>query len=241
VHVQPLPGLAQLPYAEVWFHQVDDAAWRAASDAARALGKTGLEVWTTTRTPEVAAFFEERGYAEVRRYVISELDVTALPQVEPPAFPLVTLAARPDLELPLFELARVAYADQPGRAETTFALDSWREWGLRAAPPEAFWIALDGERVLGYGYLELKDGVWWNGFLAIARDARGRGIAGAIKRAELAWARARGIARLRTATEVRLAPMRALNARLGYQPLYEEIVLRGPRASGRARPPRIVT
>jgi hypothetical protein len=48
VHVQPLPGLAQLPYAEVWFHQVDDAAWRAASDAARALGKTGLEIWTTT-------------------------------------------------------------------------------------------------------------------------------------------------------------------------------------------------
>jgi mycothiol synthase len=231
VNVQPLPGLEQLPFAEAWFHRVDDAAWRAASDAARALGKTGLEVWTTTRTPEVASFFVARGYAEARRYVISELDVTALRELEPPAFPLRTLAERPDLERLLFELACLAYADQPGRAETMLQLDSWREWGLRAAPPEAFWIALEGERVLGYGYLECKDGVWWNGFLAVARDARGRGIAGAIKRAELAWARVNGIATLRTATEVRLAPMRALNTRLGYQPLYEEIVLRGPTAS----------
>jgi GNAT superfamily N-acetyltransferase len=230
VNVQPLPGLEQLPYAEVWLHRADDAAWRDASAAARALGKTGLEVWTTTRTPEVAAFFEARGYAEVRRYVISELDVAAVPAPKPPSLPLVTLAARPDLERRLFELARLAYADQPGRAETTFEFASWRQWGLRAAPPEAFWIALDGERVLGYGYLERKDGVWWNGFLAVSRGERGRGIAGAIKRAELAWARANGVATLRTATEVRLAPMRALNARLGYRPLYEEIVLRGPAA-----------
>ena len=33
---------------------------------------------------------------------------------------------------------------------------------------------------------------------------------------------------LRTATEVRLDSMLALNRRFGYVPLYEEIVLRGP-------------
>ena len=75
--VRPVPGLEHLPYAEVWLHAVDDEAWQAASDAARAIGKTGLEVWTTTRTPDVVPWLRGKGYDEVRRYVISELDVAA--------------------------------------------------------------------------------------------------------------------------------------------------------------------
>jgi GNAT superfamily N-acetyltransferase len=65
----------------------------------------------------------------------------------------------------------------------------------------------------------------------VARDARGRGVAGAIKRAQIAWAKANGIATLQTANEVRLTGMLDLNRRLGYRLLYEEIVLRGPIAS----------
>ena len=77
MNVTPIPGLDHLPFAEVWFHDVDDARLQEASAKARALGKTGLEVWTTTKTPAVAAFLEQRGYEEVRRYVISELDVAS--------------------------------------------------------------------------------------------------------------------------------------------------------------------
>lgn len=229
--VNPIPGLEHLPYAEVWFHAVDDADWRDASARARALGKTGLEVWTTDGTPEVVAFLAERGYAEVRRYVISELDVAAAADPGPPAFPLVTLAERPDLAPALYELARIAHADQPGRADSTVS-DAWHEWGLARHDPTAYFIALDGERVLGYGYLEQGDGRWTHGFLAVARAARGRGIAGAIKRAQIRWAKANGVPSLRTATETRLESMRALNARLGYRVLYDEIVLRGPIAGG---------
>ena len=29
--VKPIPGLEQLPYAEVWFHEVDEERWREAS------------------------------------------------------------------------------------------------------------------------------------------------------------------------------------------------------------------
>ena len=77
IDVKPIPGLEQLPFAEVWFRQIDEARWREASAAARALGKTGLEVWTTDETPEVVDFLEERNYEQVRHYVISELDVAA--------------------------------------------------------------------------------------------------------------------------------------------------------------------
>jgi GNAT superfamily N-acetyltransferase len=63
--------------------------------------------------------------------------------------------------------------------------------------------------------------------MAVAADARGTGVAGAIKRAQVAWAKAQGVETLQTATEVRLTSMRALNERFGYRVLYEEIVLRG--------------
>src|SRR4051812_18965913 len=112
-----MPGLEQLPFAEVWFHEIDDARWREASAAAVAIGKTGLEAWTTDRTPEVAAFLEARGYDIVRRYVISELDVDAAAEPALPAFELTTLAERPDLVQALFEIACESYRDQPGRRE----------------------------------------------------------------------------------------------------------------------------
>lgn len=223
--VRAIPGLEHLPYAEAWLHSFDDAAWRAASEGARRLGKTGLEVWTTA--PEVAATLERRGYEEVRRYVVSELDVASAPDPGAPALPLVTLAEQPDLADGLFALARIAYADQPGRGETRIR-DDWYEWGLRAHPPEACFVALEDGTVLGYGYLEAGEQHWTTGFLAVAREARGRGVAGAIKRAQVRFARGRGIPRLRTANEVRLVGLLDLNRRLGYVPLYEEIVLRGP-------------
>lgn len=227
--VKPIPGLEHLPYAEVWFHAVDDGAWRAASDAAVAIGKTGLEAWTTTRTADVAPWLEGKGYEEVRRYVISEVDVNAAPDLGAPAHEVVTLADRPDLEDALHALAQVAYPDQPGRADSR--IEDWLEWGLHAQRPDAYFIALESGELLGYGYLQLEGETWSNGFMAVQRAARGRGVAGALKRAQIAWAKEQGIPAIRTANEVRLTSMLDLNRRLGYVPLYEEIVLRGPLAA----------
>jgi GNAT superfamily N-acetyltransferase len=231
VIVKSMPGLEHLPFAEVWFLAIDEEGWREASVAARAIDKTGLEVWTTDKTPRVVSFLEERGYEQVRHYVISELDVAAAPDPDPPAFPLVTLAARPDLASPLFEIARESYCDQPGRSEQRIeSFDAWRSWGLDPHPPESYFIALADERVLGYGFLEVEDDAWKHGFTAIARAERGRGVAGAIKRAQIAWAKEHDVRTLRTANEARLDGMLAFNRRLGYELLYTEIVLRGPAA-----------
>jgi GNAT superfamily N-acetyltransferase len=215
----------------VWFREVDDERWREASAAARALGKTGLEAWTTDGTPDVVDFLEARGYEQVRRYVISELDVASAPDPGPPAFPLVTFAERPDLAEAPFTIALESYRDQPGRAETRIgSFETWRSWGLDPHPPEAYLVALEDDRPLGYGFLVREEEAWTNGFLAIARAERGRGVAGAIKRGQVAWAKEHGVRTLRTANEVRLEGLLALNRRLGYRPLYTEIVLRGPAA-----------
>jgi GNAT superfamily N-acetyltransferase len=227
-----MPGLEHLPFGEVWFRAIDEESWRAASRAARRLGKTGLEVWTTDETPEVVAFLAERGYGEVRRYVISELAVGPAADPDPPGVPFVTFAERPDLAPALFEIACEAYGDQPGRSEQRIeSYESWRAWGLDPHPAEAFFIAIEGEAAVGYGFLDVSGDRGVHGFTAVARAARGRGIASAIKRAQIAWAKARGLRTLRTATETRLPGMLALNRRCGYHPLYEEIVLRGPAAA----------
>jgi GNAT superfamily N-acetyltransferase len=218
--------LEHLPFAEVWLNEAGDETWAEASRAAAAIDKAALEVWTTTRTPDVAEWLCAHGFEEVRRYAISALDVAAADDPGEPRFEVVTLADRPELADELFALAQVAYSDQPGRAGSQIA--GWHEWGLRAHPPEAYFVALEDGRVLGYGYLEHGAEGWRNGFMAVARDARGRGVAGAIKRAQIRWAKANGVERLETANEARLEGMLALNRRLGYRLLYEEIVLRGP-------------
>ena len=72
---------------------------------------------------------------------------------------------------------------------------------------------------------------------AVARAQRGRGIATALKRATIDWARAAGLERLQTENNIGNASIRAVNARLGYRPLPDEIMLRGPLAgvAGRRR------
>ena len=229
MEVRPVPGLEYEPYAEVWFETADDALLDEAFALAAAIGKPGLEAWTTTMTPDVEPFLLARGFVEHRRYLVSELDVTTAPDPGDPSWPLVTVADRPDLAPQLEELACIAHADQPGRAGTDLA-GTWPQWGYHPHEPESYFVALDGaDRVLGYGYLELRDHQWWHGFLAVAREARGRGIGGAIKRAQIRFAQERGLPTLRTATELRLTGMRELNRRLGYRPLYEEIVVRATR------------
>jgi GNAT superfamily N-acetyltransferase len=67
---------------------------------------------------------------------------------------------------------------------------------------------------------------------AVRRAWRGRGIAGALKAAEISWALASGYTELRTSNEERNAPINCLNARLGYRPGIARIHLAGPITGG---------
>ena len=57
----------------------------------------------------------------------------------------------------------------------------------------------------------------------------GRGIAGALKAAQIAWAVRNGLTELRTGNEERNAAARAVNARYPYEPIPNAILL--PRAA----------
>jgi GNAT superfamily N-acetyltransferase len=160
---------------------------------------------------------------------VSKLDVAAAPDLGAPSFDVRALADAPVAAEVLYEIALQSYPDQPGRAETRLpALEGWRAFGLDPHPPAAYFVAREADTIAGYGYVTPEDGVWTHGFMGVARAHRGRGVGGAIKRAQIAWAKANDVPALRTATELRLEQMLALNRRFGYRPLYTELVLRGP-------------
>lgn len=69
--------------------------------------------------------------------------------------------------------------------------------------------------------------VAWHDMTAVVRHWRGRGLAGALKRATIVWALDHGLEALETGNDDANAPMRAVNARLGYKPLPDEITMRG--------------
>lgn len=235
--VRPIPGQAHLPWAEVHFDELDEAVWCEASRRAAELGKTGLEAWTTEDRPATIAFLADRGYEEVRRYLRFELDVGGAPEPAaepPPGIELTTLAERPELVDGLWAVAVEAYPDQPGQADTTMpadGLESFRAWGVDPHPPQGYVLALADGRVVGFGYVEVDGDAGRHGMTGVARDRRGRGVADAIKRAQIAWAKRAGLATLRTENEVRIPAMRVLNERYGYRPIPAEVVLRGPLAS----------
>lgn len=229
--VKPIPGQEHLPWAEVHLDAVDEERWAEVSAAARELGKTGLQAWTTEETPEVVAFLEARGYEEVLRYLRSELDVAAAPDPGEPARELTTLEARPDLLEDVYRLSCETHRDLPGREDADLGpLEQWRVWFHDPHPKDAFVLALDGDRLVGFGTLKVDGDVGVHLMTAVERESRGQGVAEAIKVAHIRWAKANGLRFLRTANEVRIPAIRRLNERYGFEPRPAEIVLRGPLA-----------
>jgi GNAT superfamily N-acetyltransferase len=95
--------------------------------------------------------------------------------------------------------------------------------------PVAF-VALDGDDVVGYARLYALPALphrLENGLTAVRKSHRRRGIATALKRAQIAWAAANGYRELVTSSVEGNEAMRAVNERLGYKPLPAWIVVQG--------------
>jgi mycothiol synthase len=95
--------------------------------------------------------------------------------------------------------------------------DDWAQEELRG--PVVFG-AFDGDRLVGYAALVTRPAspeVLEHGFTAVVRSDRGRGIATALKRAQLAWASGHGYGELVTYTQEENEAMRAINQKLGYR------------------------
>ena len=181
------------------------------------------------------------GFTEIGRDTRMVLDLTTIdapPLQAPPGIDVVTWAERPDLARGMYDVAVDAYPDVPGSADD--AMEPFEEWLAHdlqgsADRPEATFVALAGEEVVGYSKFFLtaaQPTMASHDMTGVKRAWRGRGVAGALKRASIAWAKANGYERLVTSNELRNEPIRRLNARLGYREAPGHVTVRGPLSVG---------
>ena len=204
-------------------------------------GRPWLHLRTSEAPPEGIAFLAHRGFTELeraRRWSGSSWRAWPPPAIEPPTgVTLTTLAERPELVDGVHAVAIEAFADIPGGDEP-MAVGDLAEFRARdvdrpGIPPGAFMIAMDAATGRSHRLrqpLSCVPGsttVAWHDMTAVARAWRGRGLATALKAATIAWAIDHGLTALETGNDVENAPMRAVNARLGYRPL-PDVTMRGP-------------
>ena len=216
------------------------ALYRAASEWARERGRDALETRIAEDDDESLAFASRRRFEEVSRNGKLVLDLAAadIPAVEaPPGVDVVTLAERPDLDDALYEIYCEAMPDIPGVGEwTPPSRDHFVRHHLNApgARADAIFVALADGEPAGYAKFRFTDaqpGVAAHQMTGVKRAHRGRGIAGALKRAQLAWAKANAFERVETENETRNEPILRLNSNLGFRPAPGYVFMRGPLAS----------
>jgi RimJ/RimL family protein N-acetyltransferase len=176
------------------------------------------------------------GYHEVGRNSRLVLDLTTaeIPEPAPPdGIEIVTWADRPELAQGMWEVAQEATPDIPGEEEVDVGtLDEWLARDMRGASddPRAVFAALEHGEVVGFAKLSFTDDNSDRAFhdlTGVKRAHRGRGIAGALKRTQIAWARENGYTSLQTSNEVRNEPIRRLNERYGYVLEPGVVIVRG--------------
>jgi mycothiol synthase len=215
------------------------------SERARAAGKVALHIPASDARPEGVDFLIHRGFRESERNKTVHLELAGMtaPPIDLPAgVSLTTLAERPDLIVGVHAVAVAAYPDVPG-GDTPMAAGGLDEFRVRdvdrpSIPPAAFFIATEEAtgRVVGYANLLLQPPhrrrVAWHAMTAVTREWRGRGLATALKRATIGWAIGDGLDLLEAGNDTDNVAMRAVNARLGYVPSPDNLVLRGPLVGG---------
>ena len=113
------------------------------------------------------------------------------------------------------------------------SIEQWREHELPASTlRDCSFVARAGADVVGYATLvDGEDGVGLHAMTGVRPDWRRRGIALALKQAQIEAAKAAGLRRLRTANAVQ-NPMLRVNERLGFRRDVDWLHLRGPLLDG---------
>ncbi|HZU13045.1 MAG TPA: GNAT family N-acetyltransferase [Chloroflexota bacterium] len=227
-----------------WDRQgIGGALYAHVEDAIRAAGGRTIETRAREDSLDALSFLERRGYRRTGHGDrLSRLDVAnarlersraAAERVTAAGIRIATLAelgAGEALLHELWELDNATSRDIPGLIDfTQMPYDEWYRYTLEApgSHAEIFWVALDGDRIVGMCQLELRSpGYVDNAYTAVARDCRGRGIARALKLRAIEWAQQNGIKWMFTGNDLENKAMLAINIDLGYQMLPAAIEMR---------------
>lgn len=223
---------------------IGESLLREISAVGASRGKRELYLRCAEDRPDDIEFLARRGFRELERSKTVRLELAGRPVptvTPPPGIEFTSLAARPDLVEGVHAVAIEAFPDVPGGEEPMDVGDlaefRARDVDRPSVPKDAFCVAIDtaSGHVVGYACLLMQPGsttVAYHEMTAVLRAYRGRGIARELKNATIAWSIQHGLTALETGNDVANAAMRAINARLGYEPLPDEVLMRGPLFGG---------
>lgn len=171
-----------------------------------------------------AAFAARLGFEEAFREIEVARPIAGdeVPSEPPAGVEIVPVGSRPGLVEGAYDLACVALPEMP--LPEPYRVPSFERWTEEDATgagvlKEATLVAVEGGVVVGFAGLlrrQADPNVAEHGLTAVAASARGRGIATALKRAQIAWAARAGLRELVTFTQIDNLPMQAVNRQLGY-------------------------
>ncbi len=180
-----------------------------------------------------------RGFVEIGRSSVLVLDLDAVepPEPAPPdGIRIVAWAEDPGLARGMYGVYCEASPDIPGEEEAEVpGFSDWLANDMHGVSdrPEATFVALAGAEVVAFAKLAIPPvgDVAWHDLTGVRRAWRGRGIAAALKRTQVAWAKANGFRQLKTSNEERNAPIQHLNRKHGYRREPGHVTVRGPLTS----------
>lgn len=212
-------------------HGVGRELVRALAEHGRGLGRDGVNAFVDAGDEAALAFVRSYGLDEVDY----QLEQVRLVGDEPPAaapdgIELVSLGGRrEELLEAVWPVAQEGYADMPLPGAVSYPFATWMR--DEATRPDGSFAAYENGRPVGYaGLMEHANGsaVAEHGLTVVCRERRGRGIARALKRAQLHWASTSGVLELITWTQKGNEAMQALNASLGYENRSRVLTMQGP-------------
>ena|SRR5919109_1450905 len=200
---------------------------------AKSLGKDSLQLEVRKSDEASRRFLAHRGFTEVggEEAVSIRLGAERPAAAPPEGIEIVSRRRHPDPVAAMFGVYVEAVQDVPGAPQGE-TIESWRarEIDRPSRSPDLSFLAVASGEIVGYAVLDVFGDEGHHGFTAVKRAWRRRGVATALKRAQIAGATELGLERLVTASEERNLPMRSLNEKLGYRPDSgrSTVVMRGP-------------
>jgi GNAT superfamily N-acetyltransferase len=228
-------------------HETDElreAAWAALEARARELGAGVITSSCLDHAAARRAYLAERGYVLDRSGIISGLEIGAQRErfldmaraagarMAAAGIELTTLDRVDDRIREVYEVMVESEADIPTTAP--IAHESFEQFSNHVAKPwtgkHRVWVALEGGRPLGLSWLAYHPttGNVFTDMTGVARAARGRGVATALKLKTIEQALAAGVGTILTENDADNAPILKINRAFGYRPLREQLLYRKP-------------